>query len=172
MKKILAIFLASLVSINCIPKQERDNQIKIEIKFSPNGGIEDSIVSSILSSKHQILIQAYSFTAPAIANALIEAKHKGIDIQVIVDKEATGNPNSVVPLLRKNNIPVYVDGRHAIAHNKIIIIDDQIVFTGSYNFSIGANTRNAENSLKISDSEIAETYKNNWIAHKAHTQQL
>ena len=54
----------------------------------------------------------------------------------------------------------YVSG---IAHNKIMIIDDRIVLTGSFNWTMGAEKRNAENLLMINNAEVAKIYKDNWL---------
>jgi len=141
----------------------------ISVKFSPNGGAEEAIVSSINKAQSSIYIQAYSFTADNIAAALIAAKSSGVKIVVIADKETTGNPSSVIKLLHKNDIDIYIDSKHAIAHNKIMIIDGKTVLTGSYNFSKAASKHNAENSLTIVDSKLAELYMENWNLHKEHS---
>ncbi|HTR44450.1 MAG TPA: phospholipase D-like domain-containing protein, partial [Thermodesulfovibrionales bacterium] len=44
-------------------------------------------------------------------------------------------------------IPTYIDAQHAIAHNKVMIIDKETVITGSFNFTKAAEERNAENLL-------------------------
>ncbi|MGC8483733.1 MAG: phospholipase D-like domain-containing protein, partial [Thermodesulfobium sp.] len=69
---------------------------------------------------------------------------------------------SKLPLLIQNNVPVLIDTVHGIAHNKIMILDDTNVITGSFNFTDAADSRNAENVLIIQDSELARIYKDNW----------
>ncbi len=51
-----------------------------------------------------------------------------------------------------------IDTEHALAHNKVILIDGDTVITGSFNFSRAAEERNAENLLVIRDQELAEKY--------------
>jgi phosphatidylserine/phosphatidylglycerophosphate/cardiolipin synthase-like enzyme len=58
-----------------------------------------------------------------------------------------------------------------MAHNKVIIIDNRIVITGSFNFTNAAEGRNAENLLVISDVHLADRYAQNWKAHQAHSEQ-
>ena len=50
----------------------------------------------------------------------------------------------------------------AIAHNKVMIIDDKEVITGSFNFTDAAQKRNAENVVFISDTKLAKEYAQNW----------
>ena len=66
-------------------------------------------------------------------------------------------------------IPTFIDARHAIAHNKIIIIDKAITITGSFNFTKAAQERNAENLLIVRSREIAKAYLDNWYIHKEHS---
>jgi phosphatidylserine/phosphatidylglycerophosphate/cardiolipin synthase-like enzyme len=67
-------------------------------------------------------------------------------------------------------IITYIDDRHAIAHNKIIIIDQETVITGSFNFTKAAEEENAENLLIIKSKELAKSYIDNWYNHKKHSE--
>ena len=59
-------------------------------------------------------------------------------------------------------IPVAIDYMPGCAHNKIIIIDHDQVLTGSYNWTVSAERRNAENLLLIKDKAINKRYKEEW----------
>ncbi len=140
-----------------------------QVYFSPNGGCTKAIIEQIDNAKSDIFIQAYSFTSAPIAEALINAHKRGIKIEAILDKSnVTGNYSSATYLLN-NGIPVLIDAAHAIAHNKIIIIDKEIVITGSFNFTKAAEEKNAENLLIIKSRELAKTYLDNWNKHKEHS---
>ena len=64
--------------------------------------------------------------------------------------------------LYNQGIPVKIDAKHAIAHNKVMIIDGETVITGSFNFTKAAEENNAENLLRIHDKKLAERYIGNW----------
>ena len=64
----------------------------------------------------------------------------------------------------------YIDSRHAIAHNKIMIIDKETVITGSFNFTKAAEEKNAENLLIMKNKELAKVYIENWEKHKGHSE--
>lgn len=61
-------------------------------------------------------------------------------------------------------MPVLIDAKHAIAHNKVIVIDGETVLTGSFNFTKAAQDKNAENLLILHDRKLAAQYAENWRA--------
>jgi len=63
-----------------------------------------------------------------------------------------------------------IDANHAIAHNKIMNIDGEIVITGSFNFTKAVQEKNAENLLIIRDPTLAAQYTQNWDGHRQHSQ--
>lgn len=110
-----------------------------------------------------MLIQAYSFTSESIAKSLIRAKERGVDVKVILDESGVNSIRSVINQLLEHTIPIWIDFKPAIADNKVIIIDNQKIITGSFNFSYTAQRRNAENLLIITeDSSLVERYIQNW----------
>ena len=116
-----------------------------------------------------VLVQAYSFTSPAIAKARTEAHRRGVKVEVILDKSNRTDRYSAATFTQNYGIPTFIDDRHAIAHNKIIIIDGKTVLTGSFNFTKQAEEHNAENLLVIEDSGLAVKFTQNWKAHFAHS---
>ena len=68
--------------------------------------------------------------------------------------------------------PVLIDASHAIAHNKVMIIDSDAVITGSFNFTKAAEERNAENLLIIYYKELSALYAENWRRHHLHSEPL
>lgn len=143
----------------------------METFFSPNGGCTDAIVREISSAKSEILIQAYSFTSVPIAKAAIQAKKRGVKIEAILDKSQRTGKYSAATFLANAGIPVLIDGQHAIAHNKIIIIDRNTLITGSFNFSKAAEEKNAENLLVIKGNlPLVLQYIQNFERHREHSE--
>ena len=116
-----------------------------------------------------MLVQAYSFTSAPIAKALVEAQKRGVKIQVILDKSQRREKYTEADFLLHAGVPTWIDAKHAIAHNKIMVIDSHTVLTGSFNFTKAAEEFNAENLLVIRDRALAERYAENWRAHEAHS---
>ena len=100
---------------------------------------------------------------------LADARLRGVDVIVVLDKSNRTQRSSVAELAQRAGIPTLIDDRHAIAHNKIMIIDDRIVITGSYNFSRAAEKSNAENLVIIESAPIARKYQQNWQKHHQHS---
>ena len=90
-------------------------------------------------------------------------------IQVILDKSQRTEKYSEADFLLHMGIPTQIDDQHAIAHNKVMVIDGGVVVTGSFNFTTAAERSNAENLLNIHDPVIAEKYAANWQAHSNHS---
>ena len=141
----------------------------MEVRFSPGGGCTQTVVSAIREARTSVHVQAYSFTSAPIADALVQAHKNGIQIQVILDKSHRSERSSVAPRLHSEGIPVWIDPRHAIAHNKVLLIDGTRVLTGSFNFTKAAEGSNAENLLSIRDQSLASLYLQNWESHRQHS---
>jgi phosphatidylserine/phosphatidylglycerophosphate/cardiolipin synthase-like enzyme len=140
-----------------------------EVYFSPNEGATDAIVRELDRARSEILVQAYSFTSAPIAKALLKAHKRGVKVQAILDKSQRTQKYSSASFLANSGIPTFIDDKHAIAHNKIILIDRQIVITGSFNFTKAAEEKNAENLLIIRSKELAKPYLENWQRHRDHS---
>ena len=68
-------------------------------------------------------MQAYSFTSAPIAKALVDAKRRGLDVAIILDKSQRTEKYSSADFLAHADIPTFIDAAHAIAHNKVMVID-------------------------------------------------
>ncbi len=149
-----------------------------EALFTPEDDATAKIVALLGRAKHEIAVQAYLFTSRKLANALLRAHRAGVWVEVIVDQEQLekgGAPGAAE--LAAAGVPVYADSRHAAAHSKILLIDAAteapVLITGSYNFTVAAQSRNAENVLIIrGDQSLAAAYRKNWQHHRAHSVRL
>lgn len=146
-----------------------------DVHFSPDGGCTDSVVALINSSNKTIRIQAYGFTSQPIADALVRAKQRGVDVRGIFDKSDKTALGSKVTLLTAAGIPAWYDSKHAIAHNKVLIVDGLKTETGSFNFTANAEKGNAENCLVLTDpdptdAKLAKAYTANWETHLSHSE--
>ena len=161
---LLAIFLGAL------PLQAQQGRQDVHPYFSPNGGCTQAVVDQLNGAKQQVLVQAYSFTSTPIARALVDAKRRGVDVEVILDKSQRSERYSSATFLANEGVPTYIDHAHKIAHNKVMVIDGQTVITGSFNFTKSAEEGNAENLLVINNApQLAQKYAQNWKAHLGHS---
>ena len=141
------------------------------VYFSPNGGATQAVVEALGRAKVSVLVQTYTFTSAPIAKALVEAHQRGVRVEIILDKSQRGQQYSSADFVAHAGIPTLIDAAHAIAHNKVIVIDSQVVITGSFNFTTAAERQNAENLLVIHDTALAARYTENWRAHWGHSSQ-
>jgi phosphatidylserine/phosphatidylglycerophosphate/cardiolipin synthase-like enzyme len=142
----------------------------IKVYFSPNNGCTDAVVRELGAARKLVLVQAYSFTSAPIAKVLVDAHRRGVDVRVVLDKSQRTEKYSSADFISHAGIPLWIDSKHAIAHNKIMIIDGETVITGSFNFTKAAEENNAENLLVIRDRAIAEKYTGNWDTHVEHSE--
>jgi len=167
---VFTIILLIVLSPPITLPQEKPPTCNWEVYFSPHGGATDAIVRELNKAKSTILIQAYSFTSAPIAKALLNAHKRGVKVEVILDKSQKIQKYSSATFLYNQGIPVKIDAKHAIAHNKVMIIDGETVITGSFNFTKAAEEKNAENLLVIRDRKLAERYIKNWQEHDRHSE--
>jgi len=144
----------------------------VQVHFSPGGGCTQAIVAEIDRARESVLVQAYSFTSRPIGKALVDAHRRGVPVTVILDAENERNEHfSEADFLSRAGISVYLDAQHAIAHEKIILVDRKTVITGSFNFTRAAEERNAENLLVIKATPaLGEAYQSNFRRHLAHSE--
>ena len=129
-------------------------------------------VAEIAKAQKTVELQAYGFTEQHIAQSLIDAKNRGVDVKVIVDKTAVHERNGETQVLAQAGVPVWVDHIPRIAHNKVIVIDGSTVETGSLNWTWAASHANAENTLVLRDPALAAAYEANFESRLAASEPL
>lgn len=139
---------------------------KVTVCFTPQKNCTKEIINAINQAQQSILVQAYSFTSRPIAQALARAHDKKVVVKIIIDKSTTKHRYGPLKIFSQHQIPLWVDYlpslHRGIAHNKIMIIDNKIIITGSFNFTAAAQKRNAENVLIIDSPVLAQQYTDNW----------
>lgn len=138
---------------------------QVQVGFSPEGTAEALVVDVIQKAQHQILLMGYSFTSPSVVKALIAAKRRGVDVQVVLDARGNEGKGSkaAMNLIATAGIPLRTDAAYKIQHDKVIITDGQNVETGSFNYSSAAAHSNSENALVLWDApDVAKVYTQHW----------
>jgi len=131
----------------------------VEIYFSPDDGVAGHIVTLIQEAQESVHFMAYSFTSDEIGNTIIFQAQNGLIVSGVMDEgQVASNEGTEYDLFRQAGLDVLLDGSEGMMHHKVIIIDEKIVITGSYNFTNSAETRNDENVVIIFSPEAAEQY--------------
>lgn len=141
--------------------------------FSPRGGCTAAVVAEIAGARHSVELQGYSFTSEPIATALVQACRRGVDVRLLLDAAATGDERRQAIRVREAGASVDLDGKHGLAHNKIILIDHRTLITGSFDFTAEAEEQNAENVLILHDQpKLQSGYEENFQSHWAHAERF
>ena len=168
---LICFLFISFVTISLAHAEQFRSTGTTDVYFSPHGGCTDATLKELYNAKSEILVQAYSFTSRPIAKALIDAKKRGVSIVVVLDKSQQSQRYSSADFVAHAEIITYVDSAHAIAHNKIMIIDRSTLITGSFNFTKDAEEKNAENLLIIKGNKpLVDRYIQNFNDHKEHSE--
>jgi phosphatidylserine/phosphatidylglycerophosphate/cardiolipin synthase-like enzyme len=130
--------------------------VRVDTYFSPDDGVANRIISLIRDAKESVHFLAYSFTSDEIGGAILDASMNGLVVSGVMDAEsASSNEGTEFELFQSMGLNVRLDGNEGLLHEKIIIIDEEIVITGSYNFTYSAEDDNDENVIIIYDPEVA-----------------
>jgi phosphatidylserine/phosphatidylglycerophosphate/cardiolipin synthase-like enzyme len=157
----------------CLAPRAFAERAEVQAAFTPGDNIAAMIVERIRAAQSNIRMQAYLFTDRRIANALVGALKRGVRVDIVADgtqQEGGGAPH--LAALKRAGAHVFLTETAGAAHNKVLIIDADrprsSVITGSYNYTVAANARNAENVVIISGSPaIARRFVDNFDYHRS-----
>lgn len=132
---------------------------RVEVYFSPDDGVANHLLALVRAARESIYFMAFAFTADDLSEAMIQRSHTGVNVSGVFDKgQSRSNVGTEYDKMRAAGLDVRLDGNSGKMHHKVIIIDESILITGSYNFSRNAETQNDENVLVIHNPEIAARF--------------
>ncbi len=135
------------------------NGTMLENYFSPDDGVSDVIVDLLSDAQESIYFMAYSFTSDSISEVIQARAAEGVTVAGVMDySQMKSNKGGEYDTFAQAGYDVRTDGIKGLMHHKVFIIDEQIVITGSYNFSRSAEERNDENILVIYNTDIAQEF--------------
>ncbi|MDI9854719.1 phospholipase D family protein [Comamonas sp. 17RB] len=158
---IPAIALAALLGLPMLSSAAPS----VQVGFSPEGSARQLVLDTITSARTSIQILAYAFQAPDIAQALVDARQRGVQVRIVVDKKRnTGKASqAAMDLVVRNGIELRTNDRFHIHHDKAMIVDSDAVETGSFNYAPSAETANSENVVVIRGMpEVTRQYLQHW----------
>jgi len=134
-------------------------------------GIDQFVVLEINNAQKTVDVTSFDLNLPSFVNALVAAEERGVQVRVVYDgkegnqtldanQSPTGQEFDAIPILQKAGIKLVDDGRsNGLMHDKIIIVDDRILFMGSWNMSYNDTFRNNNNLLRITDPTLIANYQ-------------
>jgi len=130
-----------------------------EVFFSPDGGADRAIVKAIAEARRRVWIAGYFFTSSTIAKALDQAKARGLDVRVLLDRSQVTLKYSSATYFHNHGVPLWINARYPVMHHKFVLIDADTVGFGSMNFTRAGAQQNAENfNLFRRWPQLASTY--------------
>ncbi|VVB75612.1 Cardiolipin synthase [uncultured archaeon] len=145
---------------NSLGAQVADANVNsVEVFFCPQDACADKMIQHIDLAKDSIYVAIYSFTHDGIAQALVRAKERGVDVRVVFDYDQSKISASDDELLQAAGILIAFRNGPGYMHNKFMVIDNSIVATGSFNYSQNADTKNDENLVFIESAVVAQKFK-------------
>lgn len=155
------------------------NQLKVPLSvnltglyFSPNGGCQQRIIERIIGAKERIFLQSLLLTNHFIIAAFQSVRQRNVPVSLILDARRYRISKLSVQKLKQMGAQIYLDGMHRSQHNKILVVDNRLVMTGSFNYTHCAEKDNAENLIELESEVLASLYTENWLFHKAHSRQV
>jgi phosphatidylserine/phosphatidylglycerophosphate/cardiolipin synthase-like enzyme len=124
------------------------------------GGIDTMLVNAINGVQRTLDIAAYEFNLPSLTQAVLSARQRGVQVRVVTDDEdGLGDEDTTLNQLVSAGIPVVTDDRSALMHDKFMILDGLVVWTGSWNYTINDTYRNNNNALAIRSRQAVQNYQ-------------
>lgn len=124
------------------------------------GGLDEALVADIMQAQRSVRLASFDLDLETVVDVLLEAHNRGIDVQLTIDAENLHDPlvSNLMGALEAAGVGVFYDRRSAFMHNKIAVIDDRVVWTGSWNFTINDTFRNNNNMIRVIDEQLAQNY--------------
>ena len=137
------------------------------VYFSPKDKVSNKLIEQINQTKNKIHAAVYMLTDKTIANALINAKRRSVDVQIVTDSSCLQSEYNKIELLKNNGIDIFLykpkvknsnSRLNEIMHNKFAIFDNK-VWTGSFNWTVSAGRKNRENVICVQEDDVCKRYE-------------
>jgi phosphatidylserine/phosphatidylglycerophosphate/cardiolipin synthase-like enzyme len=130
----------------------------VQVLFGSEDEVAGRLATLVDSARSSIRFMAFSFTHDQLGDAVLDRARAGVDVKGIFERRGSKTEYSEMPILYCAGLPVRQDGNPGTLHHKVFVIDDEIVITGSFNFSNNADESNDENVVIVTNADIAARY--------------
>jgi phosphatidylserine/phosphatidylglycerophosphate/cardiolipin synthase-like enzyme len=145
------------------------NGVPIDVFFAPDDNVQASLVDLLDNARESIYFMAFSFTADPIGDVIRNRARDGVVVAGVMESEQIdSNVGTEFDPFKQAGLDVLRDANEGQMHHKVIIVDENTVVLGSYNFTNSAETRNDENLIVVYSNEIAAQFMAEFI--RVHSQ--
>jgi len=130
----------------------------IAVSFSRYEYTRGVLTDLIDSANQTIHVMVMALTADGLADALINASNRGVNVTVIIDDQYKTSTGSDYGRILAAGIDIRTDNSWRLMHHKVMVVDGYIIVTGSYNWSAAAEDDNWENIIILESTTISDTY--------------
>jgi cardiolipin hydrolase len=131
-------------------------------------GIAEALEGLLAKACLSIDVAVYRFNNPRLADALARALERGIRIRLVLDRNKYEESASTRALFSSGKIPFRIRygrrGRGSKMHHKFAVIDNEVIATGSYNWTLESEEQNHENLLILRNSEQVKKFQREFEA--------
>jgi phospholipase D len=156
---VTTIASVTVLSTATVGTQGTNGPQVLEYCFSPGGNCDQVLIKYINQAKTSIHIMIYDFTLTDIESALQNARSRGVEVKLVMDRSESQISGSLYADLKQKGFDVKIGNVAGIVHDKVAIIDGRYVIEGSFNYTYSAVADNAENLVVINDPQIAQAYQ-------------
>lgn len=163
---LLSVYGCNVINLDTSQPSESDWPKYVKVYFTKPGTSQDTeedsliqqrIIEAINGARESVDVCIYELSYEPLYRAIINAHKRGIRVRMVGD---INNVNySGYRELMRNNVPMVLGNNEKIMHNKIVIIDNELVITGSANFTETGFFKNNENVVFIESKEVADYYR-------------
>lgn len=126
--------------------------------FSPGESCRAAIIEKISSAARQLKICVFTISDDRITNAIITAHKKGVVVKILTDNDKSLDLGSDIARLAKEGIPIKIDNTSNHMHHKFMVVDEQMLLTGSYNWTLSAAKFNHENIMLSTEIGVVKSF--------------
>jgi phosphatidylserine/phosphatidylglycerophosphate/cardiolipin synthase-like enzyme len=136
-----------------------DGEPVVEAHFSPGETCVRRIRGMLDGVRRNADVCVFTITDNRIAEGILAAHRRGATVRVVTDDEKAHDLGSDVKELARAGVPVRVDDSPYHMHHRFALFDDDLVLTGSYNWTRGAAESNEENLVLSNDRRLFNSFR-------------
>ncbi len=166
---LLSLYSTGIAAPKNLQHESVGRSHTISVFFSPDDDVRSELIKLIDAEQDMIQAAVYIITDTEIAKALIRARNRNVQIELVTDigclKERSNRVSSLCDKgckLYIYNPPSMAQNASSLMHHKFVLFSNvhgkPIIWTGSYNFTRAASQRNQENAILLEDKKTFDQF--------------